>query len=305
MQNSTPRFPPTVALGLAIFAASTSSLFVRFAQEEVASLTIAALRLTFASLFLAPFLLTRQRAELASYSRYMILLSLGSGALLAIHFATWISSLEFTSVASSVVLVQTSPLFVALMSALLLREKISRPVFIGLGLALLGSLVVGLSDTCANFDCSDILKGKALKGDLLALVGGISGAGYIVIGRSLRRQISLVSYIGVVYSTAAVVLLALMLMAGQSPFGLSPTAYVWIILLAIFPQLIAHSTYNWALRFVPATVVAVTLLGEPIAAAYMARVFLDEVPSVVWLLGGALTLSGIALVSIKRKQHPD
>ncbi len=164
---------------------------------------------------------------------------------------------------------------------------------------------MGLSDTCANFDCSDILKGKALKGDLLALVGGISGAGYIVIGRSLRRQISLVSYIGVVYSTAAVVLLALMLMAGQSPFGLSPTAYVWIILLAIFPQLIAHSTYNWALRFVPATVVAVTLLGEPIAAAYMARVFLDEVPSVVWLLGGALTLSGIALVSIKRKQHPD
>jgi drug/metabolite transporter (DMT)-like permease len=234
----------------------------------------------------------------------MLLLSLGAGALLAIHFATWISSLEFISVASSVVLVQTSPLFVALLSALLIREKVSRSVALGLAIALAGSLVVGISDACVNLACADILHGDALKGDALALAGGISGAGYIVIGRNLRSKVSLISYVGVVYGTAAVVLLAFMLLAGQSPFGLAPIAYLWMILLAIFPQLIAHSTYNWALRFVPATVVAVTLLGEPIAAAILARVLLDEVPPLARLFGAALTLAGIVLVSIKGQERP-
>jgi drug/metabolite transporter (DMT)-like permease len=304
MQNSPPRFPPTIALGLAILTASTSSLFVRYAQQEAESLTIAALRMTFASFFLAPILLSRYRTEIAGYSQRMLLLSLGAGALLAIHFATWISSLEFISVASSVVLVQTSPLFVALLSALLIREKVSRSVALGLAIALAGSLVVGISDACVNLACADILHGDALKGDALALAGGFSGAGYIVIGRNLRSKVSLISYVGVVYGTAAVVLLAFMLLAGQSPFGLAPIAYLWMILLAIFPQLIAHSTYNWALRFVPATVVAVTLLGEPIAAAILARVLLDEVPPLARLFGAALTLAGIVLVSIKGQERP-
>jgi drug/metabolite transporter (DMT)-like permease len=308
MQNSRPNFPPTVALGFAILAASSSSLFIRFAQQDAASITIAALRLIFATLLLSPILLIKYRAGFKNYSRRTATLSMAAGLLLAIHFATWISSLEFTSVASSVVLVQTSPLFVALLSSISLKEGVNRAVALGLGIAFVGSLIVGLSDICAGFSCpslAELVEGEAIKGDILALLGGVAGAGYIVIGRSLRGKVPLMPYLGVVYGSSALVLLVIMLLAGQSPFGLPPRAYLWIVLLAIFPQLIAHSTYNWALRFLPATVVAVTLMGEPIGAAILAGVLLEEIPPFVRLLGGALMLAGIVLVSIMGQDRPN
>ena len=292
----------------AILAVSTASIFIRFAQREAPSLVIAALRLTFASLILAPFALTQHRNELRKLTRSDLLLGLLSGIFLAVHFATWISSLEYTSVASSVVLVSTGPLWVALLSPIILNEPLTRITLAGMLLALLGGTVIGLGDSCRidnGLSCpplSEFLRGKAFFGNFLALAGAWAVAGYLMIGRKLRADMSLVPYIFVVYGGAAITLVVAMLLFGNSPRGFSPSIYIWIILLALVPQLIGHTAYNWALRYVPAAMVSITTLAEPVGSAMLAYVILHEVPTRLTAIGGVLILTGIYLASgTKRK----
>ena len=288
------------ALLTAILAVSAASIFIRFAQIEGApSLVIAALRLSFATLLLAPLAITRHRGELRNLTRAELSLGLVSGLFLAVHFATWISSLEYTSVASSVVFVSTGPLWVALLSPMLLNERLKRAAILGLGLALLGGTVIGLADSCvwsAGLQCpalNQVMQGRAMWGNFLALAGAWAVTGYLIIGRKLRAKMSLIPYIFVVYGMAAIGLIVLMLAAGQLPFGFEAKTYVWIFLLAAIPQLIGHSTYNWALRYLPATFVAVTTLGEPIGSAILAFLILNETPTIAIIIGGVLILLGI------------
>ena len=295
------------SLLVAILAVSTASVFIRFAQREAPSLVIAALRLTFASLALAPVALSRHRDELRKLTRSELSLGLLSGIFLAIHFATWISSLAYTSVASSVVLVSTGPLWVALLSPIFLKEPLSRPVLIGMMLALIGGTIIGLGDSCSispsvvdGLVCppfSEFVQGRAFLGNFLALAGAWAVAGYLMIGRRLRSGMRLVPYIFIVYGIAALLLLGIMAVAGQSPFGYSPGVYAWILLLALMPQLIGHSTYNWALRYLPAALVSVTTLGEPIGSAILAYFILGEAPTLLTIIGGALILGGIYISS--------
>lgn len=275
-----------------ILAVSTASIFIRFAQAQAPSLVIAALRLSFASLALAPLALTRQRAELARLSRREVLLGLLSGIFLAAHFATWISSLEFTSVASSVVLVTTTPLWVALAAPLVLKESIQRGVWLGMALALAGGILVALSqDSAAGAGA------RPLWGNFLAVSGAWAAAGYLLIGRHLRERLSLIAYIFIVYGMAALTLLGVMLAAGQTPFGYSPAVYGWLVALALIPQLLGHSTFNWALGRLPASFVSITLLGEPVGSIILAFLILKESPSGLELAGGACILLGIFLAS--------
>lgn len=291
------------ALLFAILAVSTASIFIKFAQEEAPSLVIAALRLTIASLVLTPVALTQHRTELRGLTRNDLILGLLSGLFLSIHFATWITSLEYTTIASSVVLVSTGPLWVALFSPFFLREPLTRPVLIGMALALIGGIIIGMSDSCTwnnGLSCpslDQVLHGRALFGNFLALIGALMVAGYLIIGRKLRVKISLVPYIFLVYSTAAICLLIFMVFAKESPFGFSSITYVWIILLALVPQLIGHSTYNWALAHLPAAFVAIATLGEPIGSAILAYFILSEVPTMAVIAGGVLILLGIYLAS--------
>jgi drug/metabolite transporter (DMT)-like permease len=290
-----------VALFIAILAVSTASIFIRFAQTDAPSLMIAALRLTFASLALAPIALTCHRAELRSLSRNELLLGLLSGLFLAIHFATWISSLEYTTVASSVVFVSTGPLWVALLSPFFLREPLTRPVLIGMSLALIGGIVVALSDACSwnnGIVCpslNQILHGRMLFGNFLALIGAWMVAGYLMIGRKLRAKMSLMPYIFLVYGMASVCLLIIVSVARESLFGHHWLTYVWILLLALVPQLIGHSTYNWALAYLSAAFVAVMTLGEPIGSSILAYFILQEAPTAAVIAGGVLILIGIYL----------
>jgi drug/metabolite transporter (DMT)-like permease len=291
------------ALLIAIIAVSTASIFIRFAQAEAPSLVIAALRLTSATLLLAPLALTRHREELKRLTRLEILLGAISGLFLAVHFATWISSLEYTSVASSVVFVSTGPLWVALLSPVLLDERLSREAVIGLLIAIVGGAVIGLSDACmwdGGLKCPElgqVMQGRAMWGNFLALAGAWTVSGYLIIGRKLRAKMSLIPYIFLVYGMSAVALIVIMFAAGQSPFGYPATAYGWIFLLAAFPQLIGHSTYNWVLRYIPATLVAVITLVEPIGSAILAYFILQETPTPGVMLGGLLILIGIYLAS--------
>jgi drug/metabolite transporter (DMT)-like permease len=299
-----PPIPPIVAIMIGILAVSTASIFIRFAQEEVPSLVIAAWRLTIASLILVPIAATRHKTELQGLSRKGLLLALLSGTFLALHFATWITSLQYTSVASSVVLVSTIPLWVALLSPITIKEPIGKAVFMGLVFALIGGVIVAISDTCSitqgGVSCpnmSEFMQGQAFLGDALAVCGAIAGAGYLLIGRKLRANMSLVSYISLVYGMAAIVLIIIMLVAGLNFFGYSPQSYVWLILLAIIPQLIGHSTFNWALAYLSAAFVSITLLGEPIGSTILAYIILHEKPTPVKLIGGALILVGIYIAS--------
>jgi drug/metabolite transporter (DMT)-like permease len=300
------RFILPFAIVIAILAVSTASIFVRFAQREAPSIVIAALRLGFAVVAIAPFAIIRYRSELRKLTRHELLLAALSGGFLAVHFAAWITSLEYTSIVSSVVLVSTGPLWVALFSPLFLKEPLTRPVLIGMLLALLGGTVIALGDSCQishGLVCpsfSGFLRGDALLGNFLALVGAWALAGYLMIGRSLRSGMSLLPYIFVVYGVAAVVLFAAMFASGQHPTGFSGITYVWIVLLALIPQLIGHSTFNWILRFVPVTLVAITTLGEPVGSAVLAYFILKEIPASLTIGGGLLILVGIYVSTRKQ-----
>ncbi len=303
MSEQRVRFLLPIALLTAILAVSTASIFIRFAQKDAPSLVIAAYRLSFASLALAPLALARHRDELRRLTRSELRLGLLSGIFLALHFATWISSLEYTTVASSVVLVSTSPLWVALLAPVFLKEPLSRWVLVGMLLALAGGTIIGLSDAChwsTGFVCpplSEFVKGKASFGNFLALAGAWAVTGYLLIGRKLRARMSLIPYIFVVYGMAALVLIVVMLLAGESPVGYQPSTYVWLLLLALVPQLVGHSTYNWALRYLPAAFVAVITLGEPIGSTILAFMILQETPSLLQIAGGVLILAGIYISS--------
>jgi drug/metabolite transporter (DMT)-like permease len=302
MNNSHQNKPvsPYLALAFGILATSTASIFIRFAQVEAPSLVIAACRLSLATLILSPLALTRGRAELRALNRSEAAPALLSGFFLAVHFATWISSLEYTSVASSVVFVSTTPLWVALLSPFTLKEPITRPVMIGMVLALLGGIVIGLSDTCTwaagGLACpplAEFVRGRAFLGDLLALAGALAAAAYLLIGRRIRARMSLLPYIFMVYGTAAAVLIGLMVIAGHSPLGYSPATYLWFLLLALVPQLLGHSTYNWALRYISAAYVSISLLGEPIGSTFLAYFLLNETPTALKIIGAILILAGI------------
>lgn len=301
--------PPQVVLLIGILAVSAASIFIRFAQHEAASLVVAAYRMGVAGLVMAAIALPRRRAEISKLSRAEIGLALLSGLFLALHFATWIQSLEMTTVASSVVLVTTSPLWLALMAHWFLGEDLNRRTLIGLGIALLGGVVIGLSDSCAasgvGLSCPPLIEfvqGEAFVGNLLALAGALTGAGYFLIGRSLRQKLSLTSYVFLVYASAGAILVVTALVSGQPLAGFSPQTYLWLLLLGLVPQLIGHSSFNWALGQLPAAYISLPLLAEPVGSILLAMFFLDEVPSAIKLGGAALILAGILLGS--RRQTP-
>lgn len=294
------------AISIAILAVSTSSVFIRFAQEEAPSLVIAASRLLLASLFLAPPTLIRHRAELKNLSSKELLLGLLSGIFLAIHFATWITSLEYTTITNSVVLVSTSPLWVAIIAPIFLKEKLTKNIIIGMILTLVGGTIIGFSEGC-TWDNGIICASPAgfglaetSKGNFLALAGAWAIAGYLLIGRNLRAKMTLIPYIFLVYGMAAIVMLVILIFSGETLFGYSSTTYLWLLLIAVFPQLIGHSTYNWALRYLPVALVAVTTLSEPIGSSILAFLILKEVPTILQFIGGILILAGIYVTSRKK-----
>lgn len=283
---------PFLVLFAGVLIASTASIMVRYAQEAgMPSLSIAAGRLGLATLILTPIALTRARAELRGLSRRDLLFALGSGAFLAVHFASWISSLAYTSVASSVALVSTNPIWVGLASLLIFQERMGWRVWLGIVITLVGTLIIGISDMGSS-------QPNPLLGNALALLGSITVSAYLLIGRDLRRRLSVLAYIYVVYSTAAVILLLWAILSGQQILGFPPSVYLLLLGLAVGPQLLGHTSFNYALSALSATFVAVAILGEPIGSALLAIVILGETVAPNQLIGIVLLLAGIVLASL-------
>lgn len=298
-------------LAFGILAVSSASLLIRYAQQEMPPLVIAALRMIFATLILAPLALARCRADLARIQRAEWGVLLLSGVFLAIHFAAWITSLGYTSVASSVVLVTTTPLWVALLTPLVSQERLNPWVWLGLAVTLLGGMIVGLNEVCSlsqrGLVCegfSGFLRGRALWGNFLALLGAWMSAGYLLLGRRMRTHLPLTAYIFVVYGFAALTLFLAVLFSRQPLVGYSLRSYGWCLALAIFPQLLGHTSFNWGVRHLSATYVSISMLGEPIGSILLAYILLHEQPAAVEILGGGLILIGIILVSqIEKKRQ--
>jgi drug/metabolite transporter (DMT)-like permease len=166
-----------------------------------------------------------------------------------------------------------------------------------------GTLLIGLSDICENhgtFSCpspAEFFSGEAVWGDFLALIGAWGAAGYMILGRKIRPKLSLIPYIFVVYGIAAIILIGIMLIRSEQAYGFSSSIYLWLVLLALIPQLLGHSTFNWALRYVPAAFVSLSLLGEPIGSSILAYFFLEETPTIIKIFGAILILGGILLAS--------
>ena len=271
-----------LVLAAGVVAVSWAAPLIRLA--EAPAMVVAALRLTAAAPPVAGAALWRRRAELRSMSRASALALVVAGLALAAHFGFWIASLDRTSVITSVVLVTTHPLFFALGGWWLLDERPARSIFPAIAVAFAAALLLA---------GPDLRDSRTPIGALFALLGALFAAAYFVAGRWLRAGLSNLSYIAGVNSIAAVALLVALFASGHTVEGQPRDAYLYILALALVPQLIGHGAFNWALGSLPAAIVAVPILGEAVGATLISATLLDEVPTLRQWLGGAIVLSGV------------
>jgi drug/metabolite transporter (DMT)-like permease len=276
-----------ILLPIGIIAISTASIFIKLCDAPV--LIIATYRMMLASLMLMPFACYEKTWR--GWKRNDLGWLFLSGFFLSFHFAFWIASLKYTSVASSVVLVTTHPIFVGVGGWFFLKEKPGLNIIFGIALSVLGSGLISYGDMS--------LSKEALIGDGLALLGAIGASGYLLVGRKMRKDRNLISYIFPVYLTAGLILILLALISQKPLFGYSSSTYFYLFFLALVPQLIGHTTFNWALRYLPASLIAITILGEPIGSSLLAYFFLREGVTLWKIIGGISIFSGI-LIALKK-----
>ncbi len=283
MQSRSPYLP----LALGVVTVSFSAIFIKLSTAP--SLVIASYRQLFAALILSPIAWRRYRREICSISRRNLLLMIAAGILLALHFATWISSFQYTTVASSTVLVSSQPIFAVALSWLFFKQRIPKRQFFSILVAVAGSAIIGLVDGGVSGGQS------SLWGNTLALLGAAFGAGYFLCGQAVRRDLPVLPYAAIVYVISTLVLLGLTLQSGTPLYPYRPWDFLLFLCMALFCSAIGHSTLNWALAHLPATTVGVAALGEPIGATLWAMLIWSEVPNSKQLIGGGLLLTGILL----------
>lgn len=284
-----PAFNPRAALFIGVIAVSTSAILVRLAEDAPAAMT-AFYRLFFAVIIMAPFIIINYRHEFKQITKRNWLLSILAGIFLAGHFIFWFESLSYTSVASSVVFVSIQPLFAFLGTYLLFQERFSYGAIISMIIALFGCLIIGWGD----FQ----LGGNELLGDVLAILGAIGITGYFLIGQSARKSLSLMTYTFIVYGVASVTLFIYNLVLQHSFIGYSATNWYAFLALAIIPTFFGHSIFNWCLRWLSTTTVSMAGLLEPVGAALLAYIFLDEAITWSQFLGGTIVIFGLYLFII-------
>lgn len=298
-------------LGLGSFA--ISPILIRLAQGEgVPSLVIAAARLVLAALILSPIVWQKHRDDILNLTRRDLFLAITAGLFLALHFASWVTSLEFTSVLISVVFVTSNSLWVALLEFFFLRTKLQRLVIVGLVIAVIGGLLIGFGGASEGIGAVEVDRQREFIGGGLSLIGAITFAIYLIIGRNLQQERSrrdgqtgklpLIAYLWLVYGSAGLMLLVWVLSQGIPITGYSTQGYFWLVLMALLPQLIGHSSLNYAVRYIPATLVSMFTQLEPIGSATIAYFLFDELPLPLQLLGSAIIIIGVMLANYGQTQ---
>jgi drug/metabolite transporter (DMT)-like permease len=300
-----PRTSPLLVLALSLVGISFAAPLIRLSAAD--PLVIATWRLGFSMIIVAGALLAGGGwREWRTLDAKEYLFAIGAGVLLAIHFWSWNASLRYTSVAASVALVNLQPVLIAMVSVLWLHEAPSRTQWLGIALAVVGALVVGVADIPGGLAAiGPALMGegqsgsRALFGDLLAFLGAITAAGYYLIGRRLRQHLGLWPYVALVYGAAFATCLVLTQFAGKALTPQPPRELAIFAGLALGPMLLGHTGMNWALGHLPAFIVNLTTLGEPIGATILAALLpgIAEVPGLGTVAGGALVLVGVVLAA--------
>jgi len=286
-----------------VFAISTAAIFIRLAMDAAGgsgigfSLFLSASRLAIASLLLLPAWRNLRPTQLSPGAlRY----AAAAGICLAVHFATWISSLSFTSIAASTTLVTTNPVWIAILSWLWFKERPTRLTIFGIGIAFAGGVLIASGDAGATTAGTN-----PSLGNFLALVGAWMISLYLLLGREAqRRGLGIGSYVTVAYSTGALVLLPLPLLFGSNYLGYPVTVYLYILLMAVAAQVIGHTTINWAVRWIAPTLVTLAILFEPVSSSFLGYLIFKEVPGLLVLVGAAVLLGGVALAVFGAREKP-
>lgn len=298
MSSNRPAISPGVVLFVAVAAMSWAGPLTKFSSAPPQ--VVSAWRLLFSVAFIALVLIARRRhIAWPRLSRRDWALAAAAGVMLALHFWTWIASLQYTTVASSVVLVDMQPIFVAVLSGALLHEKATRVQWLGIVVSCVGAVVIGLGDANSEGTFSR----RALFGDALALTGALFVSGYYIIGRRLRQQLDLWVYTFIVYGIAALVLVVVVLADPRTRMiGYPDSDWLIFLALAAGPMMLGHTGVNYALRYVRAYVANLAILGEPVGATIIAWLLpqLREVPSAVTLAGAVLIGTGILISATPR-----
>jgi drug/metabolite transporter (DMT)-like permease len=262
---------------------SFSSIITKFSHAP--SLVIATYRLGFTLLLLLPTVIKNKIDEIRKIDKKTLRICIISGVSLALHFATWISSLRYTSVTSSTVLVNTHPIFIVLGSYLFLKDKSSKKALLSIGISLTGSIIISTGDSS--------LGGNVLFGDILAILGAFFVAGYMLIGRVARQKLSVTSYTFIVYLSSTVTLFILTISTKTPLYPYPPEEWLRFLALAFFCTILGHSIFSWALEYVKPTFISTAVLGEPAFATLWALILFNEVPTLWQITGSSIILYGI------------
>lgn len=281
-----PPFNPYIAIVIAVLSVSSSAVLVKLAAGVPAGI-IANYRLLLAVLIMAPYVLLKYRNELKAIKKKDWLLTTLAGVFLAFHFILWFESLNFTSVASSVVLVTLQPIFAFLGTYFIFGERFSLGAVISMIIALLGSVIISWGDFQIG--------GMALVGDILAFLGAIAITGYFLLGQQLRRSLSLMTYTFIVYGTSSITLIIYNLILKNDFTGYTKSHWLIFLALAIFPTFFGHTIFNWALKWVSTSRISMAIVFEPIGASILAYFILGEVITSSQWLGGFVVIFGLFL----------
>lgn len=286
-----PSVHPYIPIAIGVLTVGLSAIFVKMATADAG--VIAFYRMFFSAVIMLPLFLISYRSELTSLTKKDWLFTASSGIFLAIHFILWFESLNYTSVASSTVLVTLQPIFALAGTALFFKEIITGKMLTAVIVALTGSFIISWGD----FQVS----GAALFGDLLALLACAFVTAYLLIGQNVRKRISLVTYTFLVYSISSVTLFFYVLLTQEPFFGYPAADWGWFLALAILPNLLGHTLFNWAVKWVSTNVVSIAILFEPVLASIAAYFVLHEKITSLQLGGAIVVLAGVLLFVIDVK----
>jgi len=289
---------PYFALFISIVSVSFAAILIKLSSAE--SLSIAFYRLLFTTLLVLPFVIffKKTREEIKKIPVKTLLIMIGIGFILAAHFAFWITSLNYTSVASSVILVTAHPIIVGPVSHFLFKERLSKINSIGIIASVTGVIILVMGNRQLGDQTID-----TLQGNILAILGGVMAGLYILGGRQVRKTVSVASYAFIVYSISAVVLLVLCIIFSSELIKISVSDFEIFIAMAIVAGLLGHTLYNWSLKHIRASLASVALLGEPLGSTLWAMLIpaIGQIPSKYTFFGGAVILIGIYLTARKTK----
>jgi drug/metabolite transporter (DMT)-like permease len=286
---------PYFAVVIGVISVSTSAIFVKLSSAPAA--VIAFYRLFFSVLLMMPVFFLKYVKELQLITKRDWLLLVVSGSFLAFHFILWFESLNYTSVASSTVLVTMQPLFAFAGTFLFFKEKLSLAAIVSGLIAICGSVIISWGDFA--------ISGSALIGDILSLIACALITAYLLFGQTIRKRVSLVTYTFVVYGISSIILLLYVLAAGDPLTGYDTNTWINFILLAIIPNLLGHTLFNWALKWLSTNIISVAILFEPVGATILAFFLLDEQVSWTQIAEGIIVLAGIMLFLSAEKYKND